>query len=179
MERTAESYLWLILLVLHLFYLALLSQLNYTLSSLSLFLFINASFITFPALFFPFGHGLTATLLFSLLYDAGESWALGTSLVPSLIAFVTVYQIRGRISFTKKGVQCGLILLVNLGLYLYYTVLAATLSPLTLPVMSLTIVQLAFSQLFLALLSGWIVAQQKSVLQFFRIDVDSLSLPAK
>ena len=45
--------------------------------------------------------------------------------------------------------------------------------------MSLTIVQLAFSQLFLALLSGWMVAQQKSVLQIFHIDVDSLTLPAK
>ena len=179
MERNAESCLWLILLVQHLFYLALLSQLNYTLSSHSLFLFINGGFITFPALFFPFGHGLTATLLFSLFYDAGESWALGTSLIPSLIAFVAVYQIRDRISFNKNGVQYGLILLVNLGLYLYYMALAAIHLPLTLPMMLLTLVHLLFSQIFLAFLSGWIVALQKSAFQFFRIDVDSLTLPAK
>ena len=105
---------------------------------------------------------------------------MGTSLIPSLITFVAVYQIRGRFSsLARKGVQCGLILLVNLCLYLYYTVLVATHLSLTLSVMSLTIVQLAFSQIFLALLSGWIMAQQKSVLQFFRIDVDKLSLLAK
>ena len=180
MAKKAESYLWLILLLLHLFYLILLSQLNYTLSSFSLFLFINGIFITFPALFFPFGHGLTTTLLFSLLYDAGETWPLGTSLIPSLIAFIVVYQIRDRFSsLARKGVQCGLILLVNLCLFLYYTIVVATHLTLNLPVLYLTIVHLAFSQIFLALLSGWIVAQQKSVLQIFRVDVDKLSLVPK
>lgn len=179
MEKKAESCLWLILLAQHLFFLALLSQLNYTLSSLSLFLFINGAFIVFSALFFPFGHGLTATLLFSLFYDAGESWALGTGLIPSLIAFIAVYQIRSRISFDKNGAQCGLILLVNLGLYLYYMVLASTRLSLTLPLMLLNLVHLAFSQIILALLSAWIVDLQKSAFQFFHIDVDSLTLPTK
>ncbi len=179
MERTPASYLWLIILVLHVFYLGLLSQLNYTLSSLSLFLFINGAFITFPALFFPFGHGLTTTLLFSLFYDAGESWTLGTSMIPHLTAFVAVYYLRNRIRHEKKRILCTLILLVNLGLYLYYMVVAGTQVQFTEPFILQNIVHLTLSQILLVPLFGWIVAQQKSTLLICHVDVDSLSHPAK
>ena len=94
MDKNPESYQWLCLFVLQSLALMLLSQLNQSLASVSLFLFINGLLVTFPALFLPLGQGMTTVVLMALFYDSGESWKLGTSLFPNLLSFTIVFYIR-------------------------------------------------------------------------------------
>ena len=124
MNKNPESYQWLVLFSLQALALILLSQLNQSLSTVSLFLFINGLFIAFPALYLPLGQGVASIILLTIFYDSGESWKLGTSLVPYLMIFTVIYNIRGRIRYEKKRVYKSVILLANLTLYIYYTVLA-------------------------------------------------------
>jgi hypothetical protein len=179
MNKNPESYQWLVLFFLQALALVLLSQLNQSLSTFSLFLFINGLFIAFPALFLPLGQGVASIILLTIFYDSGESWKLGTSLIPYLTIFTLIYHIRGRIRFEKKRGYKSVILLTNLTLYTYYTVLAGIQYGVTSSFVFLNLVHLMVSQLVLLTLAGWLIKFQKDVFLMFKIDIDASLLSAK
>ena len=153
----------------------LLSQLNQTLATVSLFLFINGLLISFPALFLSLGQGVATIILLSIFYDSGESWPIGTSLFPNLFAFTAIYFARGRIRYHRRSLFKTVILLVNLALFIYYTILAGFRMEFTPPFIFLNLTHLLFSQLVLFAVSGWIIAYQKGVLQMFKVDINATS----
>lgn len=179
MDRNPESFQWLILFVFQAIGLILLSQINQSLAAVSLFLFINGLFIAFPALFLPFGQGIALVFLFSLFYDSGESWSIGTSLVPNLTTYTIVYYLRNRIRYDRKQVIKPVILLVNLVLFMYYTVLAAMRFETTSQFIFLNLLHLLVSECVLFVTAGWLVVYQKDLLRMFRIDVGAISRATK
>ena len=179
MDKNPESYQWLCLFVLQSLALMLLSQLNQSLASVSLFLFINGLLVTFPALFLPLGQGMTTVVLMALFYDSGESWKLGTSLFPNLLSFTIVFYIRDRIQYDKRRVYKTVVLLTNLFLFAYYTFLAGMNYGVTSQFVFLNLVHLLVSELVLLGVSGWLISFQKDVLRMFNIDVDGILRVAK
>lgn len=171
MDKNPESYQWLILFVVQAIALVLISQLNLTLATVSLFLFINGLFIAFPALFLPIGQGFTLVFLFSIFYDSGESWAIGTSLAPNLITFTIVYYLRHRIRYIRTGATRPVILLVNLVLFLFYTILAGIRFPVSSEFVFLNLVHLLTSELVLLLIANPLIVFQKDVLLMFKVDL--------
>lgn len=171
MDKNPEAYQWLILFLLQAVAIMLLSQLNQSLTTVSLFLFINGLFITFPGLFLPLGQGVAVVVLLSIFYDSGESWKLGTSLIPNLALFAFVYYLRNRIRYDRRSVIKHIILLVNSVLFFYYTVLAGIRWEVTSPFVFLNLVHLLVSQLVLLAVSGGLITFQKDVLRMFRIDI--------
>jgi hypothetical protein len=175
MDKHPESYQWLILFVVQAIGLILLSQLNHTLVTISLFLFINGLFIAFPALYLPLGQGIGLVFLFSLFYDSGESWDIGTSLFPNLIIFTFVYYLRSRIGNKRRSVIKPVTLLINLGLFLYYTVLASRRYGLDAQFIFLNLLHLIVSQLVLLVAAGWLISYHKHVLVMFNVDSEATS----
>ena len=173
MDKKPESYQWLVVFVFQAIFLVLLSQLNQTLATVSLFLFINGLLISFPALFLPLGQGMASVVLLSIFYDSGESWSIGTSLAPNLLAFTIIYHVRGRIRHDKRRVFKPVVLLTNLALFIYYTLLAGVRFEFTSQFVFLNLSHLLESQLVLLAVSGWLIDYQKEVLQMFKIDVDA------
>ncbi|MDA1065680.1 MAG: hypothetical protein O3C43_04175 [Verrucomicrobia bacterium] len=143
---------------------------NHSLATVSLFIFINGLFIAFPALFLPLGQGIGLVTLFSLFYDSGESWNIGTSLIPNLLIFILVYYLRSRIGHKRKSVIKPVTLLINLGLFLYYTILASLRYDLTSQFIFLNLVHLVVSQLVLLIVAGWLISYHNYVLLMFNID---------
>jgi hypothetical protein len=171
MDKHPVSYQWLILFIVQAIGLILLSQLNQTLATVSLFIFINGLFIAFPALFLPLGQGIGLVVLFSLFYDSGESWDLGTSLLPNLSIFTLVYYLRSRIGHKRRSVIITVTLLINVALFLYYTVLASLRFDLTSQFIFLNLVHLLVSQLVLLVVAGWLISYHNFVLLMFNIDL--------
>ena len=171
MERNPESYRWLILLGLHALFLLLLSQLNFTLAEYSIYIFINGIFILYPALYFPVGHGFATTFLFSLVFDAGEPWTFGTSLIPNIGAFLILVLLRKRIHHEKTRIIKPVLLMLNLGLFSYYMLLAGLRSGFSSTFLSLNLYHLLWSQIVLFLIASWIMAQQTDVLRLFGVPV--------
>jgi hypothetical protein len=179
MDKNPESYQWLVLFILQAILLILLSQLNQSLATVSIFLFINGLLITFPALVFFWGQGLATVLMLTLFYDSGEAWKLGDSLIPNLTAFTIIYILRGRIRYDKIGVIKLVVLVTNLFLFVYYTVKAGARFPVTSPFVFLNLWHLLVSQLVLLAFSGWLITYHKEVLRMIQVDVDTNSRAAK
>ena len=169
MDKHPDSYQWLILFLVQAIGLILLSQLNQTLATVSLFIFINGLFIAFPALFLPLGQGIGLVVLFSLFYDSGESWNIGASLFPNLSIFTLVFYLRNRIGHKRKSIIKPVTLLINLGLFLYYTILASLSYELTSQFIFLNLVHLLVSQLLLLIVAGWLISYHSYVLMMFNI----------
>ncbi len=179
MDKNPESYQWLILFILYGVALILLSQLNQSLATVSLFLFINGLLVSFPALFLPLGQGIATVFLFSIFYDSGESWKIGTSLVPNLVTFTALYYLRDRIQHNNRRVYKMVVLIVNLILYLYYTILAGAAYGVTSQFVFLNLLHLLVSEFVLFLVAGLLITYQKDVLRMFNIDVDASLRAAK
>lgn len=178
MDKNPESYQWLVIFLLHMVILLLLSQLNQSLGTVSLFLFLNGLLIAFPALFLPFGQGIASAVLLSVFFDAGESWSIGTSLIPCLVTFTVIYYIRPRINFQEPGVFKSVVLIANLVLFVYYTVLAGLRFGTSSSFVLLNLTHLVFSQLVMFMFSGWLLAYHKAVLAMIEVDVDTTSRAA-
>ena len=179
MDKNPESYQWLILFALHGLALILLSQLNQTLATVSLFLFVNGLLISFPALFLPLGQGMAAVFLISIFYDSGEPWKMGASMIPNLITFTALYYIRDRIQYNNRRVFMMVALTANLFLFLYYTILAGSSYGITSQFVFLNLVHLLMSELVLFVFAGLLLVYQKDVLRMFNIDVDASLRAAK
>ena len=179
MDKNPESYQWLVLFALQALALILLSQLNQTLSTVSLFLFVNGLLVTFPALFLPLGQGLTTVFLLSIFYDSGESWSIGTSLIPNLVVFTALFYLRDRIQYNERRVHKLVAMASNAILFIYYTTLAASNYGVTSQFIFLNLTHLLVSELVLLVVAGWLISYQKSVLQMFNIDVDAALRAAK
>lgn len=179
MDKNPESYQWLILFILYGIVLILLSQLNQSLATVSLFLFMNGLLVSFPALFLPLGQGITAVFLFSIFYDSGESWNIGVSLVPNLVTFTVLYYLRDRIQYDNRSAYKMVVLVVNLILYLYYTILAGSTYGVTSQFVFLNLLHLLVSEFVLFLVAGLLISYQKDVLRMFNIDVDASLRAAK
>lgn len=173
MDKNPDSFQWLILFILQAIGLILLSQLNQTLTTLSLFLFINGLFLAFPALYLPLGQGVVLVFLFSIFYDSGESWSIGTSLIPNLVVFTIVFYLRNRINHDRREVIKPVVLLINLILFLYYTVLAGLRFEVNSQFVFLNLTHLLVSQIILFISSGWLISYHKSVLLMFNIDTEA------
>ncbi len=171
MEKNAESYRWLILLGLNITYLVLISQLNFTLSNWSIYLFLNAIFIVYPALYIPTSHGFATTVLISLFYDASEPWGFGTSLLPNLIAFFVFINLRRRIRHQQKQVLRSSLLVLNLCLFCYYTLLAGLENGFSKNFFYLNLYHIFCSEIILFVIATWIIAQQAAALRLFNIYV--------
>ena len=179
MDKNPESYQWLIIFGLQALALILLSQINQSLGSVSLFLFVNGLLVTFPALFMPLGQGMAAVILLTVFYDSGESWKLGTSLIPNLVIFTVIHTTRDRIQFQNIRVCKLVVLAANLVLFLYYTILAGSNYGVTAPFVFLNLVHLLVSELVLLVVGGWLISYHKDVLQMFQVDVDASLRAAK
>lgn len=173
MDKNPDSFQWLILFILQAIGLILLSQLNQTLTTLSLFLFVNGLFLAFPALYLPLGQGIVLVFLFSIFYDSGESWSIGTSLIPNLVVFTIVFYLRNRINHDRREVIKPVVLLINLILFLYYTVLAGLRFEVNSQFVFLNLTHLLVSQIILFIASGWLISYHKSVLLMFNIDTEA------
>ncbi len=173
MDKNPDSFQWLILFILQAIGLILLSQLNQSLASLSLFLFINGLFLAFPALYLPIGQGIGLVFLFSIFYDSGESWSIGTSLIPNLVVFTIVFYLRNRINHDRREIIKPVVLLINLLLFLYYTVLAGLRFEVNSQFVFLNLTHLLVSQIILFIVSGWLISYHKSILLIFNIDTEA------
>ena len=179
MDKNPESFQWLVVFVFQSIFLILLSQLNQSLGTVSLFLFLNGLLISFPALYLPLGQGMASVILLSVFYDSGESWSIGTSLFPNLLTFTIIYYARERIRYEKRSVYKPVILLANLALYVYYTILAGARFEFTSQFVFLNLMHMLVSQLVLLTVSGWLISYQKEVLQMFKVTVDATYRGAK
>lgn len=179
MDKNPDSYQWLILFGLQALALVLLSQLNQSLASVSLFLFVNGLLVAFPALFLPLGQGMATVVLLSVFYDSGESWGMGTSILPYLTTFTIIHYLRDRIQYQNIRVCKLVVLAANLVLFIYYTILAGSNYGVTAPFVFLNLVHLLVSELVLLVVGGWLISYHKDVLQMFQVDVDASLRAAK
>ena len=179
MDKSLEGFRWLIIAVLQALGLVLLSQLNQSLATVSLFFFMNGLFVAFPALYLPAGQGLATVVLFSIFYDAGESWSMGTSLLPAMAAFTILFYLRNKIHLERSRVLKPVILLTNLALYFFYTVMAGLRFGFTPPFIFLNLLHLILSLLILQVFAGWLITYHKQVLLMFRVHEGSALRAAK
>ena len=145
----------------------LVSTLNHALTGWRVYLFPGALYVAFAALLQPRRPGLVVALLGGLVCDAATPVAFGTHTLLFAAAHLILFHLRDRL---PKEDNLGLVIVVlfaNLALFLVFSLGQIRSSPA--PMWPRLIVDLACTQVFLALVTPWFFALQAQALALARV----------
>ncbi len=154
---------------------AIVTQLNHTLSGMRVHLFIGALFVTYAALTQPLASGLLATLLSGLVFDANTPVGFGTHMVLFAFTHVVVFGLRDRVPRNETLSRVVIAVLANLALFLVFAMTQMVNLPSTAAVWPRLLIELACSQVLVALIAPWFFALQTRALAIARVDMNSLA----
>jgi rod shape-determining protein MreD len=154
---------------------AMVSQLNHSLSGFRVYLTIGGLFVTFAALTQPFAPGLWAAMLSGLVFDANSPVAFGTHLVLFAATHLVVFRLRERVPRNDTLSRVTVAVLANLGFFLVFSFVEMIRTPAVSGVWTRLIVDLIFSQLFLALIAPWYFALQAKSLVLARVERENFA----
>jgi len=153
---------------------ALLVQVNHILAGAHVYLFAGGLYLAYAALTLPLRAGLFATLLAGLLCDAraplaSDLSALGYAIAHThtllfLFAHAVVFNLRDRLPRDESTARVIVALLANLGLFLLFSFVHIGRLPDPAAAWPRLIVDLACSQIFIALVAPWFFALQARTL---------------
>ena len=171
MRRIAVTFLTLLLLW------TLVTQLSHTLTGFHVYLFVGGLCIAYAALMLPLRDGLLASALAGLLHDATTPVYFGTHLMLFATAHVIVYHLRDRMPREETTVRILVALFANLGIFLLLSFAQIHRIPAPAAVWPRLIVDLACSQIFVALVAPWFFALQTRALVLVGVERDALAPP--
>jgi rod shape-determining protein MreD len=171
-RRTAITFLTQLLLW------ALIAQVNHATSELHIYFFAGGLFVAYAALMLRLRDGLVAALLAGLVHDATTPVYFGTHLVLFATAHVIVYHLRDRIPRDETMARVLVALFANLAIFLLFSFFQIGQSPAPGVAWPRLIVDLACSQLFIALVAPWFFALQARSLVLAGVERDSLATRA-
>jgi hypothetical protein len=179
MPRIVVAFLTSVLLWL------LAAQVNHALSGLRVYLFVGGLFVAYPALAFRLRDGMIVSFLSGLLCDANiplapdlSRWALALGHTHALLfvcAHAVIYRIRDRIPREETVARVLVALFANLGIFVLFSIVHVSQNPLPREIWPRIMVDLACSQVFLALVAPWFIALQTRTLVLFRVERDGLA----
>jgi rod shape-determining protein MreD len=142
----------------------LVSQINHALAPWHVSLFAGGLVVTFAALRFDFDRGFTAVFLTGLLCDAVAPVRFGTHAFLFATAYTLIFSVRGRLPRGEILVSLVFTLLANLGIFAALSLLFMAHTPLPFSVWPRLLLNLLYSQVFLALIAPWFFALQARTL---------------
>jgi len=157
----------------------ILSELNYALAPLHIYLWSGSLFVTFAAIALPLRPGLTATVLGGLLCDATTPVAFGLHTLLFSAAHVMLFNLRDRVPRDETAGQVLIALFVNLALFLAFSFLQLSRWSSPADVWPRLLSDLLFSQLFVALVAPWFFALQARSLALFARTREPFETPFK
>lgn len=148
------------------------SEVNHALTGWRVYVFLGGLFVAFSALTQPLRAGLAASLLAGLVCDANAPLEImGAHTLLFAAAHLTVFKVRDRIPRNDTMSQVITALLINLALFLAFSVTQIERSV----AWPRLLADLLFSQVLLLLLAPWFFAFQSRALVLGRVDRDSLA----
>ncbi|HVU32455.1 MAG TPA: hypothetical protein VHE61_03410 [Opitutaceae bacterium] len=163
MRRTLTLFLSLLVLW------TVVTQLNHALTSMHIYLFTGALFVTFAALTQPFGSGFWASALAGLVFDANTPVAFGTHLLLFGATHVVLFRLRDRVPRNDTFTRVSVAVLANLVLFLVFSFVETIHSPAPAANWPRLLMDLVCSQVFLALVAPWAFALQARALEIARV----------
>jgi cell shape-determining protein MreD len=154
MRRTLVLLLSLVLLW------TVLTLVNDALASFRVHLYVGGLFVAFAALTQPRRSGLAASMLAGAICDANAPVLFGTQLFLFGAAHLVLFEIRGRVSRDDNIGIVVAVLLTNLALFLVFSFTQIHTSPSPADTWPRLFADLAFSQIFIALITPWFFALQ-------------------
>jgi rod shape-determining protein MreD len=142
----------------------LVAQINHALAELRVYLFVGSLFVVFSALKLPLRSGLAASLIGGLICDANSPANFGTHTLLFAAAHAVVFHLRDRLPRDDTIARLIASLLTNLALFLTFSFVQIARSPSPAAVWPRLILDLACSQVFLALIAPWFFALQHRAL---------------
>ncbi len=142
----------------------IVAQLNHVLTGWRAFLFVGGLFVTFAALTQPLAAGFAASLLGGLVCDANSPAVFGTHTLLFAAAHLIVFHVRDRVPRDDTISRVVVALLTNLCLFLALSFTQIRHAPVPGAIWPRLLADLAFSQVFLALVAPWFFALQARAL---------------
>lgn len=143
----------------------MVSQLNHSLASLRIYLWVGGLFITHAALHLPLRSGLAASLLGGLLLDSVSPVAFGTHTLLFAIGHCLIFNIRDRLPREEATARVVIALFANLALFLVFSFLLIHRGPAPAAAWPRVVFDLICSQVFLTLVASWFFALQARALE--------------
>ncbi|MEO6568974.1 MAG: hypothetical protein ABIO94_09460 [Opitutaceae bacterium] len=169
----------------HLLLWVLIAQVNHALSGVPIHLFVGGLYITYSALALRFRDGMITAFLAGLLCDASvpiapavSSTALGLAHTHTLLfvsAYTFVHHLRDRLSRNETAARVLVALFTNLGIFVVFAFLRVGDSPALGAIWSRIVIDLACSQIFLALVAPWFFALQERSLILAGVEREHLA----
>ena len=149
----------------------LIAQFNHALSRFPVHLFVGGLYITYPALALRFRDGMITAFLVGLLCDANmpiapavSGAALGLAHTHTLLfvsAYTIVHHLRDRLARNETAGRVWVALFTNLGIFAVFALLRIGDLPALGAIWTRIVIDLACSQIFLALIAPWFFALQE------------------
>lgn len=149
---------------------ALVSELNHAFAGFQIYLFIGGLIVTASALVLPLRPGLSASFLSGLLFDSTTPVPFGLHAVLFAATHVVVFHLRDRLPRDDTTGRVVIALLANLGLFLVFSFIEVTQSPLPAAAWPRLIADLVASQVFLTFTCPWFFALQHRALVLARVE---------
>lgn len=179
MPRIAVTFFTLLLLWL------VIAQVNHALSGLHVYLFVGGLFVAYAALTFRLRDGMIASFLGGLLCDANMPLSLElsksavalahTHALLFVCAHAVIFRIRDRLPREETFGRVLVALFANLGIFVLFSITHVPRSTAPAQIWSRIIIDLACSQVFLALIAPWFFALQARVLVLTRVERPGLA----
>lgn len=161
------------------------SQANHALSGLHVYLFAGGLFVAYPALALQLREGMIVSFLGGLLCDANiplppalPRMALALAHTHALLfvaAHAIIYHLRDRLPREETVPRVLVALFANLAIFLIFSLVHTTRLPAPGEIWTRIIVDLACSQILLALIGPWFFALQGRTLVLAGVDRDHLA----
>lgn len=142
----------------------IVGQINHALTDVRVYVFVAALFIAHATLWHPWRTGLLTAMLGGLLCDATSPVAFGTHMVLFTAAHVATFHLRERLPREDPVGLIVIVLLVNFGLFVVFSLTQIGRSPVPGPMAIRLLVDLACSQVLLAVITPWFFALQTRAL---------------
>lgn len=144
---------------------ACVCQINHSLSSLHLSVFLGGLFVTFSALRVGFREGWWCSILIGLLMDSSAAVSFGFHALIFAIAHTMIYNFRGR--FPREETIFGIIvaLIANIGLFLVITFALIHRCPTPSAMLLRLSCDLLASELLILVVAPWFFALQGMALE--------------
>ena len=160
---------WLIVLLANMLLWWLVCLANNLLADHSIHLYLGGLFIVYASLRLDWKHGVTATVLTGLMFDAMEPVPFGTSMM--LLGLVHATLVYGRQRFPREGAVFGIVvaLLANLFLVIALSFLLVGANPRPGEAWLRIFVDLLASQLVILAVTPWFLELQAQAMHLARI----------
>lgn len=145
---------------------AMIAQVNHYLSAVHIYVFVGGLFVTYAAINFPLGIGLTASVVSGIFCDAAEPVTFGTFVILYSAAHTVIFNIRNRLPRDDTMTQVIVALFANLGVYLSLCFIQIIHAPGLAGAWPRILADLIISQICLAIISPWFFAMQSKALTF-------------